>query len=115
MIQSAAYDSIKREGIQEGLQRGMQQGLERGLELGLERGRQLERERVEREMLLQAIAFGLDVRFGNQGLRLLPVISRIEDKAMLHVVMERLKTAPDAEDLRALYLSEDSPSPHVRN
>lgn len=123
MIQSAAYDIIKREGIQEGIQegwkKGLEQGLERGLEQGLERGiergRQMERERVEREMLLQAIAFGLDIRFGNQGLRLLPEISRIEDTAMLHAIMERLKLAPTAEDLRALYLPEDSPSPHVRN
>ncbi len=111
MIQSAAYDIIKREGIQE----GRKQGLEQGLELGIERGRQMERERVEREMLLQAIAFGLDIRFGNQGLRLLPEISRIEDRAMLHAVMERLKTTPNVEDLRALYLPEGSPLPHVRN
>lgn len=80
MIQSAACDIIKQEGIQEGWVQGLEKGLEQG------------------------IAFGLDVRFGNQGLRLLPEISRIADLVMLRAVMERLKTVPTTEELRDLYL-----------
>lgn len=131
MIQSAAYDIIKREGIQEGwrqglehgleqgLERGLEQGLEQGLErgrtLGIEQGRQMERAKIERDILLQAITFGLDIRFSDQGLRLLPEISRIEDTAMLRAIMQRLRTVSAAEDLRALYLPDSSQSPHVRN
>ena len=47
MIESAAYDIIKKEGYaegrtaghEEGLQKGLEQGLERGLEQGLQKGR----------------------------------------------------------------------------
>ena len=96
MIESVTYDLIKREGLLEGLERGRQEGMEKGMEKGMELGRQ----EGLWSGLLEAIAFGLDLRFGPAGLRLLPEISRIQDINRLREIQERLKTAQSPEELR---------------
>jgi predicted transposase YdaD len=99
MIESVTYDLIKREGLLEGLEKGRQEGMEKGIEKGIERGR------LEGlwSGLLEAIAFGLDLRFGPSGLRLLPEISQIHDLNRLRAIQDRLKTAQSPEELRLSY------------
>ncbi len=47
----------------------------------------------------------LDLRFGLDGLRLLPEITKIEDVDMLKAVHEGIRRAETPEALRQLYLS----------
>jgi predicted transposase YdaD len=87
MIESVTYDLIKQEGILVGLEKGRQEGLQRGI----------------REGLLDAIALGLDLRFGALGLRLLPEIAGIQDVALLRAIAQGLRSAPSPEDVRLIY------------
>jgi len=52
---------------------------------------------------LDAIAFGLDLRFGAAGLRLLPEITELQNVGLLRAIQERLKTAQTPEELREIY------------
>ncbi|MBN4004210.1 cytosolic protein [Nostoc sp. LPT] len=61
-------------------------------------------ERIARmESLLEGIAVGLKLKFGTEGLSLLPEISRIEDVEQLRAVLTGLETASNLEQLRSLY------------
>lgn len=72
---------------QEILQQGMQQGMQQGLRQGL----------------LSGIALGLELRFGTEGLRLLPEIRQIEEVGRLEAIQEGLKTVNTLDDLRHIY------------
>ena len=39
MIESAAYELIKKEGFEEGIQRGIEQGIQKGMEQGIQKGK----------------------------------------------------------------------------
>lgn len=67
-----------------------------GERIGLERGRV--------EGLQEAIAFGLELKFGDAGADLLPGIRQIADPTTLHAIMAQLKTATTLDDVRAAYL-----------
>jgi hypothetical protein len=83
--------SVERIGYQKGRQEGRQEGLREGIEQGI------------REGLLAGIELGLELRFGGEGLRLLPEIRELTDLAALRAVHEGLKSARTADDLRHLY------------
>jgi hypothetical protein len=70
---------------------GMEKGMEKGLEQGLKRG------------LLIGIESVLEIRFGRDGLNLLPEISKIEDVNLLKAINTRLKTANNLDELRHIY------------
>ncbi len=61
MIESAAYEIIKKEGYEEGLKAGIEQGIEKGIQQGI----------------LFAIRSMLELRFGAEGLRLYPEITAV--------------------------------------
>ncbi len=71
--------SVERIGFNRGIQQGIRQGLLAGIELGLE------------------------LKFGTDGVRLLPEIYKIEDVDVLRAVHEGLKTASTLEELRRIY------------
>jgi predicted transposase YdaD len=75
--------SIAQEWIRQGEQRGEQ----RGLRLGL----------------LDGIELGLELRFGLEGLRLLPEIAQIEDTYVLKAVHEAIRSVTRPEELRQFY------------
>ncbi|MCC5638874.1 cytosolic protein [Nostoc sp. CHAB 5844] len=61
-------------------------------------------ERIARmESLLEGIEVGLKLKFGTEGLSLLPEISRIEDVEQLRAVLKGLETASNLDELRSLY------------
>lgn len=80
--------SIERIGIQKGIEQGIQQGL--------------------REGLLSGIELGLELKFGSEGLRLLPEISKIEDVDVLRAIQEGLKIVNSLAELRSIY-QQDAP------
>ena len=73
--ESPWYQEILREGEQQGLQQG----------------------------ILSAIEFGLELKFGTEGLQLLPEISEISDVDVLRAIKERLKTVNSVSEVIQIY------------
>ena len=63
--------------------------------IGIEKGRQ--------EGLLSAIELGLELKFGSEGLELLPEISPIKDLEVLTAIKDGIKKATTLEELRSYY------------
>lgn len=79
--------SVERIGFRKGVQQGIQQGVQQGVRQGL----------------LSGIKVGLKLRFGAEGLRLLPEIHKIEDVDVLQAIQEGLETVETVEELRRIY------------
>jgi len=86
MIQSAAYEIIKEEGLKEGLKEGLEKGLKEGLKEGL----------------YQTIAMGLEIKFGTKGLILMEKIRKIESTDKLEVIKEAIKITDNLAEIEAL-------------
>lgn len=56
-----------------------------------------------RQILLDSIELGLELKFGSEGLELLPEIAEIRDVEQLRAVVAGLKTANALAELRQLY------------
>jgi hypothetical protein len=76
-----------------------QQWLERGMQQGEQRGEQ----RGERKGLLEGVTLGLELKWGADGLRLLPEIGPIEDVYLLRAIHEGLKRVSTPDELRRIY------------
>jgi predicted transposase YdaD len=70
---------------QEILQQGQQEGMRQGLLIG--------------------IALGLELKFGAEGLQLLPEIGEIEDVGLLKAISQAIKTVNTLEALRQIYIT----------
>ena len=53
--------------------------------------------------LLEGIELGLELKFGGEGLKLLPEISQIGDVEILRAILAKLKQAKTPTDLRSIY------------
>ncbi len=87
--------TIAREWLEQGRQQGRLEGLQEGLQEGMQEGL--------KKGMLAGIKVGLDIRFGLEGLRLLPEIAKIEDIDVLQTVQEALKTVNSPDELRLIY------------
>ena len=67
-------------------------GREEGLKEGLQKG-----------MLLGAIELGLELKFGPEGLELLPEIAKIGDLEVLSAIKEGIKKGNNLKQLRSYY------------
>jgi len=63
--------------------------------MGIEKGSQ--------QSLLKGIALGLELRFGDEGLREMPEIKKITDIDVLNAILERIKTLTTISELRKMY------------
>jgi len=79
---------------------GREAGLEEGLRQGLQNGRQEGRQEGMQEGLLAGIELGLKLRFGADGLMLLPEIRQIVDLDVLRTIHQSIETATSPEELR---------------
>ena len=70
--------------------------------MAIEREREEGRKQALREGLLGAIEFGLEIKFGARGKRLMSRVRRIKDLAILEDFRRALKTASDLAALRRL-------------
>jgi len=75
--------SVERIGIKKGIKQGIEQGLEQGIKQGIE--------------------LGLELKFGNEGLLLMPEISEIDDLDVLKAIQSGIKTAKTLDELRRIY------------
>ena len=73
----------------------IEQGWEEGFRQGLQQGRL--------EGLLSSIASLLALRFGCEGLRLLPEIRKIQDADVLYTVEKVLRIAKSLDEVRCIY------------
>ncbi|MFQ4143452.1 hypothetical protein [Chlorogloeopsis sp. ULAP02] len=53
--------------------------------------------------LLEGIAIGLELKFGSEGLTILPEISQIQDVDILRAILTSIKTVNTLEELRRIY------------
>ncbi|GAX40781.1 hypothetical protein NIES4075_17470 [Tolypothrix sp. NIES-4075] len=56
-----------------------------------------------REELLSGIELGLELKFGTEGLQLMPEISQITDLDVLRTIREGLRTMNSLEEIRQIY------------
>lgn len=71
--------SVERRGIEQGLQQGKIEGFIEGIKMSLE------------------------IKFGSDGLTILPEISQIQDVEMLKTILCSIKTANTLEEIRQIY------------
>ena len=106
MIESAAYEIIKKEGFEEGYHKGKEEGLKEGIlkgkEEGFKEGILKGIEEGIREGLLKGIEIGLEVRFGAEGLTLYPIIKKIKNVDVLEAISEAIKTAKSLKEIEKL-------------
>ncbi|HEY9851420.1 MAG TPA: hypothetical protein V6D28_18260 [Leptolyngbyaceae cyanobacterium] len=81
---------------------GIQKGIEQGIQQGIEQERQQSRQQFK-QILLESIELGLELKFGNEGLSLLPEISLLEDVEQLRAIQTALRTVNTVEELRRIY------------
>ena len=81
---------IERIAIEKGRKEGRKEGREEGREIGREEGR--------REGLIQALTLGLRLRFGEEGLKLLPQVQKIASLALLSDLVEILLLESSKQD-----------------
>jgi hypothetical protein len=53
--------------------------------------------------LIISIEAVLEVKFGEDGLKLMPEIRQIQDHEILHAVLQKIKTAPTPDHVRRLW------------
>lgn len=73
-------------------------GIQKGIQQGIEQSRQ-----QFKQILLESIELGLELKFGNEGLSLLPEISLLEDVEQLRAIQAALRTANTVEELGRIY------------
>jgi len=57
--------------------------------------------------MLAGIELGLELKFGGEGLKLLPEIYKIQDVDVLRAIQEGLKTLNTITELRSIYAARD--------
>lgn len=62
-----------------------------------------------REGLLVALRLGLAVKFGGEGLLLLPAMSEVQDLEVLYTLCEGIKVARNLTELRELFAALTTP------
>lgn len=82
-IMATMADNWLRQGIQQGIQQGLREGRRQGL--------------------LDAISLGLQLKFGSEGLLLMPEIRRIEALEVLETIYDGILSAESLDDLRRIY------------
>ena len=60
------------------------------------------------EGLLEGIKLGLELKFGGEGLELLPEISQIQDTELLKEIQSGIKQASSTEELRSIYQTDST-------
>lgn len=86
--ESPWYQQILREGEQRGEERGRQEGRQEGRKEG------------QREGILSGIELALEIKFGAEGLQLMPEISQISDLDRLKAIQQGIKSVNILDELR---------------
>lgn len=82
--------------VERWLAQGRQEGRQEGIAEGIQLGRQEER----RHGLLSTIQMGLDIKFGDEGLRLYQEIQKIQEMDVLQAIRDKIKAVSALGELR---------------
>ncbi len=99
--ESPWYQEILTKGISLGKQEGISLGKQEGISLGKQEGISL----GKKEGILISIQVLLDLKFGEEGLKLLAEIKQINDLKLLTEIPLKIKEAKSPEDFRQSYLN----------
>jgi len=101
-LQQAFGDALPEEGgivmptiAEQLVQQGRQEGREQGRQEGRQEGRL--------EGLLSGLRLALEVKFGNEGLQLLPEIEQRADPSLLERLMDAIRHSTSPDELRQVY------------
>jgi hypothetical protein len=86
----AVMTTLAEKYIEEGFQKGIQQGMQQGIQQGILEG------------LLEGIELGIGLKFGAQGVNLMPAIRQIKDPDRLKAIKEAVKVAKTIDDIKEL-------------
>ncbi|MEC4982942.1 MAG: Rpn family recombination-promoting nuclease/putative transposase [Oscillatoria sp. PMC 1068.18] len=100
--ESPWYQQILQEGRQEGRLEGRQEGRLEGRQEGRLEG-QLEERQLRIQGLISGISLSLELKFGNDGLALIPEIMSIENVELLSAILAAVKTVNSPDELRQIY------------
>jgi len=89
-------------GIEKGIERGRLEGIERGRLEGIERGRLEGIEKGRLAGLIEAIKLGMELKFGLEGLKLLPRIEKEKDITRLDAIKEAIRIATTVKEIEEL-------------
>ncbi len=84
---------LRKEGFELGIQQGIQQGVQQGVQQGI------------REGLAEAIELGLSLKFGYEGLGIMPLIQLIQDCERLRKIKNAIKTVKDLSELKTILVN----------
>jgi len=98
----ALADKRYEQGIQQGIQQGVQQGVQQGIQQGVQQGVQQGIQQGIRNGLIEAIELGLSLRFGDEGLKTVPLILHIQDCERLRSIKNAIRTAEDLSELKSV-------------
>ncbi len=91
------FDLAETRAGQEIFQEGMEKGIEKGLEKGIEKGKL--------EGLIEAIKMGMELKFGIEGLKLLPRIEKEKNITRLDAIKEAIKIAITIKEIEELLVN----------
>jgi hypothetical protein len=94
MMESYAYELIKKEGYEEGIRSGIEQGLQQGIEQGLRQGLQQGSLEATREHILET----LEARFRDVPKDILQSLREIRDPDALKLVFRKALRADSLDD-----------------
>jgi hypothetical protein len=84
---------LRKEGFEQGIQEGSRQGTQQALQQGI------------REGLTEAIELGLSIKFGYEGLGIMPLIQLIQDCERLRKIKNAIKTVKDLSELKTILVN----------
>jgi len=95
-VEQAQYEQVlKQSAYKEAIMGPVQQAREEGMQQARQEGMQQARQ--------EGIQLGIELKFGSDGLTLIPDIQEIRDLALLGEIQNGLRSAKNAEELRAIY------------
>jgi hypothetical protein len=97
VIQMLDFDLAETRAGQEIFQEGIEKGRLEGIEKGIEKGRL--------EGLTEAIKLGMELKFGIEGLKLLPRIEKEKDITRLDAIKEAIKIATTIKEIEELLVN----------
>ena len=94
----AFITTAEKIGIEQGIKQGIEQGIEQGIKKGIEQGKK----EGLKQGLLEAIWLGLELKFGEEGLKLFDQISPIDSLDKLYELKKAIRDAKSCKEIETL-------------
>jgi predicted transposase/invertase (TIGR01784 family) len=95
-------ERLRQEGFEQGIRQGVQQGIRQGVQQGIQQGVQQGIQQGIRDGLIEGIELALSLKFGDDGVKMMPLIQHIQDCERLRAVKNAIRIAKDISELKAV-------------